>query len=69
MQLFRKPILSPGQYLKILDETTDYCGFTKGDISGIFWRVIDAIIRNGAKLPHGCPFKVVKRHCFGLDFK
>lgn len=62
VQVFRKPLLSPGQYLKLLDETTDYCRFTKGETVNlnVFWKFIRALIRNSAEFPHGCPFKVVE---------
>lgn len=46
--------------MKIIDETTDYCEFMKGESVGVLFKVVYSLVENNIKFPNGCPFKKVK---------
>lgn len=59
MAVLRKPLISPGAYLKIIDFSEDYCKLMKFTTNPLFKIYDETLNLTPTNIPFKCPIKKV----------
>lgn len=62
-KVFRKPIYTPGQYVKLAELQDDFCRFTRGAaVNDRLVTLARDVVRGRTNYPLQCPVPIVRSH-------